>query len=348
MERVYSEQELRAFTVIELRAIAAPYRVRAQRKEDWVRRILQAQVDRPDLREDPPQPEVGPVRMQNEDEGLRPEVQLQGPRGAEALPNPHQGVAENEGRVVQPRLQQGVERGHDDENPARVPARQIQEVHVGQLLQEIRTLIHGEMDQRDDRLRGMATQMEDRAQETKRSVQELHAEREAERKWPDRTLNEQRNQHEYDSLVKAGRAVERLLVSSDLESSKRVAEELRQAVMLRTMQVTTGDAEDWRVADHIGASKAVFEEQFADELDRARKRAEKGRKFSETGPRKRMRAFTPVVEQAQNIQSPRPQFFPGSRRNVWPTGPPKGGCFVCGGDHFAKDCPNRQKPQRSS
>lgn len=223
--------------------------------------------------------------------------------------------------------------------PQQPHGRQAQELPVGAILQEIRSFVRAEMELRDVRLQDMAQDVEGRARETRKSVEELKVEREAERRWPVRSLNEPRNQHEYDALVKFGRFTERVLAAPDLQTVRHEADEMQKAIMLRCMQVTVGDSEGWRVAEHIHPAKAAYEEQFAPELEAARKKAEKSRPASDRATelgRKRFRADPAAPAPATR----RP--FP-AKRAAWPTAPPRGGCFVCGGPHFARECPNNSQ-----
>lgn len=203
-------------------------------------------------------------------------------------------------------------------------------------------MIREEIDFHDDRFQDI-TFIEDKSVQSRCSVEELQVGKEAERNWPDRRISESRTQLEYDALVKFGGAIERFLTVTDLEASKHVAQDLHQTIMLRKMQVSTGDAEDWKVTDNIGSSKAVFEEQFEGELERGRKRSEKTRKEDQPSAlpdsrfRRRhqwlFRLLCPGEESDVSSGSEK-----GTVANATT---PKRGCLLCCDNHFTKDCPNR-------
>jgi len=158
-------------------------------------------------------------------------------------------------------------------------------------------------------------------------------------------LQDARNQHEYDTLIKLGRKTDQVL--ADLERGERdsvrtALTELQKTIALRTVQVSTGDKEGWRVADAIEPERAFFETEFEEQIEQARKataRTTTSRKRPFTAiasPQSQQPGLAPMPMVAPSFQrqQPFPQRTPGPTR-------PRGGCYYCQGPHYARDCPMR-------
>jgi hypothetical protein len=155
---------------------------------------------------------------------------------------------------------------------------------------------------------------------------DVNARSEVKRQWPDKEFKNSRCQHEYDALIKIGRLIEEVLSNPALSEAQRRERLLaaRRALVHRATTLEVAESEGWGVAEQIQAdSKTIFSE-LEHEVKEARKKAAKSKRLAP--PVLRMRTKRPE-------EADKPAVYPLQPKRV-----KFQGCFVCGGDHFARDC----------
>jgi hypothetical protein len=166
--------------------------------------------------------------------------------------------------------------------------------------------------------------------------------------FPDHVLTQKRNQNEYDFLRDAGRVVKKADLT-DASEVELALKDVSRRIETRLLMVVTGDAEGWDVAQLLEDESASVFEVNKDRLQVARKRAKQvaAKKtpkptvvtspFFRSAPRSARGVSVPTSGAAAASRLGRASLAASRPGGANPTV----GCFVCGGNHFARACPKK-------
>jgi hypothetical protein len=204
------------------------------------------------------------------------------------------------------------------------------------------------------------------------SQNNLLAERELSKSWPDLSFDRPRDQHEWDALRDIAAELTPLCKANNLASMgvAKVQESLKAAldkVEKRAAMVYVGSHEGWATAAHIDDTAGTFLEEFKPQIKEARlkrKAEERGKGwFFRTGrsrAKKRKWDFSPAGARTSDFEtgpSYQERMFPrdrgASNQLQFPSSSSSGSsskprkkplaCFNCGGPHYADKCPRRRE-----
>jgi len=194
------------------------------------------------------------------------------------------------------------------------------------IVQEVRTLV-SEM-----------TQMRNALSECRSFVFEEKRRKHGEVRFPDRSFEKRRTQHEYDALKGIGRKLMELAGVLDEEDvlPVRYLREALQLVEERLLTVVVGEEESWKTAKFVAdEAPGCWLKDYESAVKEARRKALNAK----AKDKKRKATYAFLKEDARPFRKPPAAGW--EARPAGSGGPPRVACYNCGGRHFARDCPQR-------